>query len=877
LRRDILSVITEEHDLTHVVILTYGMGFLFFERLVLPRLIQAGNPAITIFADAQCAQQAYAHESGSLGELGWRYRVVPILMAGTGCFHPKAIFLSGKKRGILFVGSGNLGVGGWRENGETWIQFDTDQNETAPFAAFQIYLEKIIHSVPLHDAIRRESLAAFTSNVHSWAVDLAPPSGLLGWFPGDQALLNQLEAVLTERNFEELIICSPFYDDEVCALKELKTQFAVTKTTLLVQPNRSTLSREAFADLTPDVSVQGVTYRKGEEAIGFLHAKFYAFRKQDQVWLFAGSANCSRAALLGKGNAELMILQRMTAAEFDQLIVSELELVDVPLELRSRAELIHPLLQRPTLCVTGCRFEDGTLSIFYSPADAQIAGCWVDEYESPFRMVGPGHLQLGGLDSAGQVIVRGYVNGEMCAAAPAWVDHELELAKSSAERNVEAGIRQHVRQERWSSEAWITILRLLKDDLELVSGVHHKQPTGHAQTGIDSGKPSLRPEQIFESPPTLYRPNLPGIRAGIHLTSRVDGLRRLLLRWYGLYVEDKGGCGELLSEEEQVERLRDANPAGFEKTVSLQETPSKATATKMKKLAEAIVDRMTQPEYANARSIEHSARDWEVVGILLTTGWYERWLADEDYIKLSQRLWSHAFFDAGEGSASPTGYFVRLDNQNPVEFARCFYTTDMASVCLIWLWNIQYGLIDSGQPRFILTAILAMQRLPRLWGFNGDDVILTENLQSMLLVTGSASMDMEEIEFCDYLDALEAFLHCGAALGRLEAWLNRVELLQTVFSKAEVNAGDLLWQKGIGFCFAIREVGPKKFEVLTLQSETPKKYRSDFLRPVRVLLELAHSADPSIISENDDDVIGAIVGFQSTGISLIGDELETNS
>jgi hypothetical protein len=118
LRQDLIRLLRGENDVTHAIILTHNIDFVFLQAVVVPELKRCGNPTITVFADAQCAASTYAYQAPILSNLGIRYRVVPVSMQSGFCFHPKAVFLSAPKKAVLFIGSGNLTFGGWRENGE---------------------------------------------------------------------------------------------------------------------------------------------------------------------------------------------------------------------------------------------------------------------------------------------------------------------------------------------------------------------------------------------------------------------------------------------------------------------------------------------------------------------------------------------------------------------------------------------------------------------------------------------------------------------------------------------------------------------------------------------------------------------------------------
>ena len=71
----------------------------------------------------------------------------------------------------------------------------------------------------------------------------------------------------------------------------------------------------------------------GEARAAFIHAKFYGLLRGGEALVIAGSANCSRAALVASGsagNAELMALRRMPVADFESSLVGELQRLPAP-------------------------------------------------------------------------------------------------------------------------------------------------------------------------------------------------------------------------------------------------------------------------------------------------------------------------------------------------------------------------------------------------------------------------------------------------------------------------------------------------------------------------------------------------------------------
>jgi hypothetical protein len=199
MKTDVLELVENAGDLTHVVVLTYNLDFRFVQHLLRPALRRCGHPSLTIFADARRAAESFARGGAQPGGLGVRYRVVGVPMPAGAAFHPKAVLLSGRERGTLLIGSGNLGFGGWRENGEIWLRRASDRHGTRTFAAFREYLRRILDRVPLPEAIADDIEAAFDGATRPWAQAMEPPGGLLGRVGSGPSLLERMRAELTGR------------------------------------------------------------------------------------------------------------------------------------------------------------------------------------------------------------------------------------------------------------------------------------------------------------------------------------------------------------------------------------------------------------------------------------------------------------------------------------------------------------------------------------------------------------------------------------------------------------------------------------------------------------------------------------------------------
>ncbi|MBA1420620.1 MAG: hypothetical protein FAF03_07150, partial [Epsilonproteobacteria bacterium] len=331
---DLLKSINKAKNVHSIIVLTHNIDFIFIQTVVLKFLKKMGSPSLTIFADAQCVQESYENQKLIIHGLGKRYRVVPVsLDRSYDRFHPKAVLLSSHDRASLYVGSGNLTFGGWRQNAEIWNRYDTEEDGTAVFNAFQDYLNGVIKRLPYTYNISNAVNNAYNKETAPWSINMEPPAGLIGRINTKSSLLEQMK-VYVETGCDKLIIQSPYFDSEGKTIQQLNEVFSPKVIEIYAQNRHSELTEEIIKTLESNTTIIPTNFThhaQDKPKQAFLHAKYYAFLYHDKVIVFSGSANCSQAAMntssIKVGNAELMGVKEMSLADFHTQYNDDIEKV----------------------------------------------------------------------------------------------------------------------------------------------------------------------------------------------------------------------------------------------------------------------------------------------------------------------------------------------------------------------------------------------------------------------------------------------------------------------------------------------------------------------------------------------------------------------
>ncbi|MBJ6799756.1 hypothetical protein [Geomonas propionica] len=860
MRQDIIRLIEGEKGVSNVVVLTHNIDFLFVQSIVLQALRRCGHPSLTIFADAQCANEIYQHQHLILSKLGTRFRVVPVAMEPGFRFHPKAILLAGQEKGTLLVGSGNLTFGGWRQNAEIWCRYDSEVDGTAPFSAFRDYLASVLSLVSLPAAVATELEECFDPRTKPWAAELADPAFLLGKAGPAAALIDQMQtAVGGHRPVQEIIVCSPYFDDAGEALAVLGTRFNA-KVRVAVQSKRSGLKREVADTLSKKLyDLQSVDFHHRELEGGvreaFIHAKWYALVHGEEVTVILGSANCSRAALLtpGKpGNAELVTTVTLPKEQFDALFLAELEFLDTPLELKTILEGDGPeIIAAAFLRVMAARLDQGELTIAYDCSDGVtvtdlvISCAGESERSLGFRTLGAGVIGAKVEDClCVQVLLKGNAPGGGLISNLMWVDHEEHLAVSAQGRSVTDTIRKKVHSGGWNLGAWAEITKVFLANLQYMQvrpgGVARGEVTGGQGTGGTAAGYTTEDvfSETYQLPLLAHHPI-----AALQGDERIKSLRQLMLRWFGFKEEDD-------EPESPVSVPPDAVPTEPVGGTDPPETPphreppvppappTENDRRRALQMLELVASAMTSLEYLSQRSPEALSADIQLASILLREGLHQSWITEEEYFDTTHQIWSALFFSCpGEPAAGWLERRYRTE-ADPGDFLARIVSPKLTAALLAWAFAVP----ETGQSpehiRFQLAQVLSVARLPWLWDAPKEEV--AQELQNLLVLTAST----QEKHFWETIDSRwRCLLQRGHALRLVESVLRSKTpvLIKDSIAQDNVAQGELLWQGTMGFCIAVnafsRAGNGCNANILYLNELRAGAVRADYTIPVKGLLE----------------------------------------
>ena len=475
------------------IVLTHNIDFLFVESVVIPRLRTIGSPQFTIFADAGCAASSFQTQEALVSKLGSRYRVVSIDLGQARRFHPKALFLAGTDAASLAVGSGNTTYGGWSGNKEVWTDFSVPGDGGAQIASFREYLATILSYVPDPAAIRAEVLGLYSTPENDWVHALPEPAGL-AWTPSATPMLDQIVGQIGGQ-VATIDVLSPYFDPDGAALSRI-AELGAAEVRVMLQPKRAGISQDIVAALPDRIRLQGIEPAAEEARHKFIHAKAYAFETGTGFFVAAGSANCSRAALMADaswGNAELMAISSLTVEEIDDFW-SGYALTDSPPELPEKHPSEDWTFERSDLRILAAR-KDGSALTVYFKAEADFAGLSIQtqsDLSVKAHAISEDRADFDLVEQASSVTLVGVTrDGRTLTSLPCWIDDERFLRMAPAERVLRDKLEEAAARGSLLGRDFLQILELFE--------LHVQRDTAHVGRGGKSGSEGDAPAYFSES------------------------------------------------------------------------------------------------------------------------------------------------------------------------------------------------------------------------------------------------------------------------------------------------------------------------------------------------------------------------------------------
>jgi hypothetical protein len=155
---------------------TFNAYLPFYEDVVLRRLSTAGVRHNVLIMDQ--LQYSMALQSEPPRFAGRRYTLLPIRVPGA--FHPKLIFLAGKNKGLIAIGSHNLTLAGFGFNREltNLLQVPGDSDPEAQLLAWQVWDAQSAIGWSWH---------VISFRTRSWTWRTRSRTSLPGWTSGQTA------------------------------------------------------------------------------------------------------------------------------------------------------------------------------------------------------------------------------------------------------------------------------------------------------------------------------------------------------------------------------------------------------------------------------------------------------------------------------------------------------------------------------------------------------------------------------------------------------------------------------------------------------------------------------------------------------------------
>lgn len=303
-RSNILELIgTGKNKYHSCVITSYSIDLAFFEQLILPRLRGAGITNINLFVDASMLEKYLAsHLGSSIKKFNANYSITPVSISGA--FHPKMLFLAGKDKGYLAVGSGNITSSGLLYNDEIWSSFYTAKERLKAQPVFKSawqYIQSLSsHSLGINltkiswIAQHSQWISDFEDSKDSKAI-IKDSEYSLFYTKNSKSLYSEVINTLS-RKPNSIKIIAPYYNRSGAFLQKLIDDLAPEQMHCVVDTSNGILPVDFQSNKCQFSDWKDVVSTDNSKSIQRLHAKIIQIEYDNETVFILGSANATLEA-----------------------------------------------------------------------------------------------------------------------------------------------------------------------------------------------------------------------------------------------------------------------------------------------------------------------------------------------------------------------------------------------------------------------------------------------------------------------------------------------------------------------------------------------------------------------------------------------------
>lgn len=296
--------IFEKRRVDFAAITTFGFDPVFFERQLLhTKALERASRILVLMDYGEFVKLLKRGDPAR--HLNSRYLVVPVSPPG-GVFHAKLILLVCADGITLACNSANVTRTGYSHNLELLNigNSTTDQPDVEVLmiaSRIRDFLARVVElpGTGTPGAIAADWLRSLMP-MDNFEADIQPQAEL--WTTLDGPLWTRLEALWAGSQPEEIIVISPFYDDDHELLRRVVQLSPDTSVKFVAQNGTSRLDSLAASSICPNLEL----YDLQVDARRRLHAKLVIWRCQGRWSSLIGSANWTAAAFDGR-NIEAML------------------------------------------------------------------------------------------------------------------------------------------------------------------------------------------------------------------------------------------------------------------------------------------------------------------------------------------------------------------------------------------------------------------------------------------------------------------------------------------------------------------------------------------------------------------------------------------